>query len=579
MVAKDNANSERRKFRLGEHLIKEGLLTKEKLAGALQEQKNSGEPLGQILIKSYAVEERRLYQVLARQLDVEFLDLFNIQIPQNVIVLVPEHIAKTYNVVPVKVEKDVLTLAMLNPEDALAIDEVRAATGLTVKPVMSSKTQISVAIENYYGGGVISKTLKLVKDEDKIEEKPQLSKEECEIEILKQSAEEAPIIKLVSAFINDAVNSRASDIHIEPTRTDCRVRFRIDGVLHEITHISQQAYRPVISRIKIMGNIDIAERRLPQDGSCTVVVKEKNVDIRISTYPTLHGEKIVMRLLIREDVVFSLETLGFEEEDLSAFTSLIKRSSGIILVVGPTGCGKTTTLYSALTQLNSQEKNIVTIEDPVEYEIPGISQSQINIKAGFNFVNSLKCLMRQDPDIILVGEIRDLETAELAIRAALTGHLVFSTLHTRDSLEAITRLIDMGIEPFLIASSLIGVLAERLVRKICPRCREIITPLPAILDKFRDVMQRLNMKESDCTFYRGKGCDFCKNTGFRGREGIFELLVISGEEMEESITLRERTSKLRNLALQQGFRPMVERGFKKAVKGITALEEVLQMTI
>lgn len=577
MDLKDNQKPKKIKLRLGEYLIDEGLLTKEKLTKALNEQKATGEQLGQILIKNYAVEEKRLYQIIARQLDVEFLDLFDIQIPKEVIVLVPEHIAKTYNVVPVKVEKDVLTLAMLNPTDTFAIDEVKAATGLGIKPVISSKTQITVAIENYYGG-IISQALKLVKSGDTVEEKVQLSKEERDTERLKQSAEEAPIIKLVNAFINDAINSRASDIHIEPTETDCHIRFRIDGVLHDITNVSKQAYHPVISRIKIMGKIDIAERRLPQDGSCTLVINEKNVDIRISTYPTLHGEKAVMRLLVREDVIFSLEALGFENEELSAFTSLIQRSSGIVLVVGPTGCGKTTTLYSALTQLNSKEKNIVTVEDPIEYEIPGISQSQINVKAGFTFVNSLRSMMRQDPDIILVGEIRDLETAELAIRASLTGHLVFSTLHTADSLGAIIRLIDMGIEPFLIASSLIGVLAERLIRKICPRCRQITTPSPAVLDKFSDVIEKFNIKESDYKFYHGKGCDFCKNIGFRGREGIFELLLISGDEMRESITAGVRTSELRNLVLKRGFRSLRENGFRKAIKGITALEEVLQMT-
>ena len=577
MDPQDNVVSKRKNLRLGEYLIKQGLLTKEKLDKALEEQKATGQQLGQILINNHAVEEKQLYQILASQLDVEYFDLFNIRIPKNVIALVPEHIVKTYSVIPVKLEAKVLTVAMMNPSDTFAIDEIRTATGYHVKPVISSASQINAAIENYYGGDVISRVLKLVKDEDAIEEKTPLSKEEYQLQSLIQSAEEAPIIKLVNAIINDAVTDRASDIHIEPTETDCRVRFRIDGLLHDITNVSKQVYFPAISRIKIMGKMDIAERRLPQDGSFTIIANEKNVDIRISTYPTLHGEKVVMRLLVREDVVFSLENLGFEEDDLKAFTSLIQRSCGIILVVGPTGCGKTTTLYSALSQLNSKEKNILTVEDPIEYAIPRIAQSQINVKAGFTFANSLRSMMRQDPDIILVGEIRDLETAELAIRASLTGHLVFSTLHTMDSLGAITRLIDMGIESFLIASSLIGVLAVRLIRKICPRCREPITPSSAILDKFRDVIQRMNMSESDCTFYHGRGCDFCKNSGFRGRDGIFELLVISGEKMGDAITCG-RMAELRNLALEQGLRSLRENGFKKAAKGITALEEVLQVT-
>ncbi|MFH1622238.1 MAG: GspE/PulE family protein [Candidatus Omnitrophota bacterium] len=575
MASNDKDSSKKKKLRLGEQLIENGLITEEKLAQALEEQKSTGESLGEILIKNNIIEEKQLYKVLAEQLDVKFLELFDIKIPPNLVLLLPERIVKTYNVVPIKVENDILTLAMINPKDTFAIDEVRVATGLSVKPVLSSKIQIAEVIRSYYGGDDISEALKLVKDEVEVEGITQLSKKDLEIELLKQSAEEAPIIKLVNAVINDAVGNRASDIHIEPTESDCRIRFRIDGVLYDVTHISLDSYRAVISRIKIIGDIDIAEKRVPQDGSCTVVVKEKNIDIRISTFPTINGEKVVMRLLVREDVIFSLEKLGFEGEDLKKFNSLIECTAGIILVVGPTGCGKTTTLYSALTQLNSQRQNIVTIEDPVEYAIPGIAQSQINLKAGFNFANSIRSIMRQDPDIILVGEIRDLETAELAIRASLTGHLVFSTLHTRDSLEAVTRLVDMGIEPFLIACSLIGVLAQRLVRKVCPRCREITASIPAVLDKFRDIMERLNLKESDCTFYRPKGCDFCSNTGFRGRDGIFELLIISSEEMRTVITKGGSKSELRNLAMQQGFHSLKEKGFKKAAQGITTLSEVL----
>ena len=574
MGPKNNKDRDRKKIRLGEHLLEEGLISRRDLIKALEEQKATGEPLGQILIKKHLIEEMQIYQILAGQLDVEFLDLFGIKVTPELISLVPEHIAKTYCIMPIKKENNILTIAMMDPRDIFAIDELRTLTELTIKPVMSSRTQILAAIEKYYGGGVTEEVLKLVKDKEVEEAKGYKDIEE--IEKMKQSAEEAPIVKLVNAIIHDSVNSRASDIHIEPTKTDCRVRYRIDGILHDLTSISKQSYRPVISRVKIKANMDIAERRLPQDGSFRMEVEGKHIDIRVSTYPTIYGEKLEMRLLVKEDIFFPLNELGFEAEELGAFKSLIERPCGIFLVVGPTGCGKTTTLYSALAQINSEEKNIITIEDPIEYEIEGISQSQINIKAGFTFANSLRSMMRQDPDIILVGEIRDLETAELAVRAALTGHLVFSTLHTNDAPGAVTRLIDVGIEPYLIFSSLIGVLAQRLVRVICPRCQEQVIPPSSVLDKFRDEMKLV--KSIDNKFYRGKGCDYCKNTGFRGRDGVFELLQISGDQMKDGITSGFQTSALRKIAQEQGLRTLKENGFRKAVRGITTLQEVLQTT-
>jgi type IV pilus assembly protein PilB len=573
MIPKEgNKGPGRKKLRLGEYLLNKGLISKQELQEALEEQKISGQALGQILINKNFVEERQIYQALSEQFGIEFLDLFGINISSDLISLLPEHTVKAYCIMPVKKENNILTIAMCNPTDTFAIDKLRSLTGLIIKPVMSSKTQIMAAIEKYYGGGIIEEALNIVKGREI--RKAEIDKETIDdIAKIKQSAEEAPIVKLVNAIILDSVNSRASDIHIEPLEKDCRVRFRIDGVLHEITTISKRYYGPVISRIKIMANMDIAERRIPQDGSFRTEIDEKHIDIRVSTYPTLYGEKLVMRLLIVENVFFSLSELGFELEELSAFESLIRRPCGIFLVVGPTGSGKTTTLYSVLTHINSREKNIITIEDPIEYEIKGISQSQINPKAGFTFANSLRSMMRQDPDIILVGEIRDLETAELAVRAALTGHLVFSTLHTNDACGAVTRLIDMGIEPYLISSSLIGVLAQRLVRVICPHCREQITPPPSVLRDYRKELELF--KDREKKFYHGKGCEYCKNTGFLGREGVFELLQISGEEMKESISSGFRTSTLRKIAREQKFRSIKENGFLKVLRGITTLEEVL----
>lgn len=575
MCPENNKGHRRKKMRLGEYLLKQGLISKHDLQKALEEQKTSGEPLGQILIKKHLVEEKQIYQILADQLEVEFLDLFGIKVSPELISLVPEHIAKTYCVTPVKKEKDILTIAMMDPTDTFAIDKLRALTELTIKPVMSSKTQIEAVIGKYYGGSVIEEAIKLVKGEKVKEVEAEIYKETEDVKELRQSAEEAPIIKLVNAFIHDSVKSRASDIHIEPSKRGCLVRFRIDGVLHDVTSISKQYYRPVISRVKIMANIDIAERRLPQDGSFRLELENKHIDVRVATYPTMYGEKVTMRLLIKEYAFFHLDELGFEPEELSAFEILIRRACGIVLVVGPTGCGKTTTLYSALGLITSREKNIITIEDPIEYEMEGITQSQINIKAGFTFADSLRSMTRQDPDIILVGEIRDLETASLAVRAALTGHLVFSTLHTNDAPGAVTRLIDMGIEPFLISSSLIGVLAQRLLRKICPRCQEEIPP-PSILDQFKKEMELA--KGMDTKFYRGKGCEYCMNTGYRGREGVFELLEISGEKMRDAITSGFQSSALKELAREQGYRSLKESGFRKVLRGATTLEEVLQST-
>ena len=571
----NNKDAKQKKMLLGEQLLARGLISKQNLAEALDEQKSTGMPLGEILIKKRFIEETQIYQILAEQLEVEFLDLFGIKVQAELIALVPEHIAKTYDVMPVKKEKNVLTIAMTNPHDTFAIDELRALTSLTIKPVLSSKAQIMAAIDKYYGGGVIGEVMKLVQDEASPEE-IKVDTEAEQIEKEKQSAGEAPIIKLVNAIIRDAVKARASDIHIEPADKDCRVRFRIDGVLHNITAISKQFYRPVISRVKIMADMDIAERRLPQDGSCRLEVEDKHIDIRVSTYPTMNEETLVMRLLVKEGMFRSLNELGFESEQLSAFEDLIKRPCGIFLVVGPTGSGKTTTLYSALDRINSKEKNIITIEDPIEYEIEGITQSQINPKAGFGFANSLRSMMRQDPDIILVGEIRDLETAELAVRAALTGHLVFSTLHTNDAPGAVTRLIDMGIEPYLISSSLIGVLGQRLVRVICPRCKEETHPSSAILNKFK--AEREFFKDREHKFYHGKGCDYCKNTGFRGRVAVFELLEIVGDKMKDSITSGFRTSALRKIAYEQGFRTLKGNAFYKTLQGVTTVDEVLRVT-
>jgi type IV pilus assembly protein PilB len=578
MLPKENNDVEIKKLRLGEYLVKKGLITGEDLVGALNEQKNTGQMLGQILVKKRLIDEQRLYQILAEKLGIEFIELTGVKIPSELISLISEHIARTYCVMPLKLESNILTIAMINPRDTFAIDELRTLTGLVIRPVMSMRSQIEAAIERYYGISVSEEILSAGRGGGGFEGSGEMAASTSlrDAEGIEIAAEEAPIITLVNNVIHDSVNKRASDIHIEPLKEGSRVRCRIDGILHEIKNIPKDDYRSVVSRIKIMANMDIAERRLPQDGSFRLEYKGKHVDVRVSSYPTMHGEKIVMRLLVREFIFLSLNELGFESQELTTFDILIKRPCGIILVVGPTGSGKTTTLYSALSQLNSREKNIVTVEDPIEYEIDGISQSQVNIKAGFTFANSLRSMMRQNPDIILVGEIRDMETAELAVRAALTGHLVFSTLHTNDAPGAVTRLLDMGVEPYLIASCLIGALAQRLVKRICPKCKEQIAAPAHILEKFKTEME--SIKATENKFYRGKGCSFCMKSGFKGREGAFELLSISGDKMKDTITSGFQTSLLRKIAQEQGFRTMKENGLRKALRGETTLEEVLQVT-
>jgi len=571
MDVKDNQNKNPRPQRLGEYLIEQGIVSPEDLEEALEEQKRTGELLGQILVRKQFVRETQICEILSKLLGIEFLDLSGITIPQEVISLVPENIVRNYYVIPVKKQNNVLTLAMSNPKDTFAIDEVKSACGLIIKPVISPHSQILTLIEKYYKvSDKVGDVLKIIKGEI---ENLDITVDEESITSLKQIAEEAPIVKLVNTLITDSVKNRASDIHIEPMVKNCRVRCRIDGILHEVTNLSQQLYRPVVSRIKIMSNIDIAEKRIPQDGSFKMEYEGQIIDVRVSTFPTIYGEKVVMRLLVRQSRLKSLEELGFEPDQLAAFESMINKSCGIILVVGPTGSGKTTTLYSALEKINCKEKNIITIEDPVEYTLDGISQSQVNVKAGFNFPNSLRSMMRQDPDVILVGEIRDIETAQLAVRAALTGHLVFSTLHTNDSFGAVTRLVDMGIEPFLISSSLVCVLAQRLIRILCPKCKEPVPrPADSIFERFR-----YNPKEK-VNFFKANGCSFCLDTGYIGREGVFEILQITGDKMRNSISLGLDTDQLKKIAMESNFRTLKENGFRKAAKGITSLEEVLRVT-
>lgn len=545
-------------------LIKKGIISQEQVNRAREEAGKVGITIEKALEKLGFISEADIAQAVAEDMGVPFMDLAEYIIDPEVIKLVPEATAKKYKAVPLFKISDSLTVAMANPFDIEAIDEVRikSKTG-TIEPVLSTLDMIQKAIDQYYGAQGNIKELAEGLTKEKLEEKIK------SVGGLAGAAEETPVIKLVNLIIAQAAKERASDIHIEPEEDKLRIRYRIDGVLREVQSLPKHLQNVLASRIKVMAKMDIAEMRKPQDGRIQIKVESKNLDLRVSSFPTVHGENLVLRILDKTSVLLGLEDLGFYEKDLKDFNKVIEHPNGIILVTGPTGSGKTTTLYAALCKINLPERNIITIEDPVEYEIPLIRQTQVNPKAGITFANGLRSILRQDPDIIMVGEIRDKETAEIAIQASLTGHLVFSTLHTNDAPGALTRLIDMGIEPFLIASSIIAIMAQRLVRVICPYCKDKYTPSDEV---FKDL--KLTEKFD---FYRGKGCAKCKNTDFIGRIGIFELLLMS-DGIKNMITAKMSATDIKKEALKLGMRTLYEDGIEKVRRGVTTIEEVLRVT-
>ena len=454
---------------------------------------------------------------------------------------------------------------MVDPQDINAIDDIRAKIKIdSIDTVLVSDSGLQKALDSYYG--VLGTVEEVVKDIDKA--KLDL-KTKAGTKGVSEVAGEPPVIKLVNLLVTQARKDKASDIHVEPDEDTLRIRYRIDGILHEVNTIPKHLQSAVISRIKILAKMDIAEQRKPQDGRIKLKQENKEIDIRVSSFPTVHGENIVMRLLDKETAFLGLSELGLSKDDLKKFDKLIRYPNGIILVTGPTGSGKTTTLYAALANINSMEKNIITIEDPIEYELPLIRQTQVNPKAGLTFANGLRSILRQDPDVVMVGEIRDKETADIAIQASLTGHLVFSTLHTNDAPSALTRLIDMGVEPFLVSSSIIGVLGQRLVRVICTNCKEKHTPT-------QEELEDLGLKEKS-VFYKGKGCDKCHNLGYAGRAGIFELLFLD-EETKKMIGAKASADEIRKKAISKGMTTLFNDGIAKAKAGITTLEEVLRAT-
>ncbi|KGG81452.1 type II secretion system protein E [Caloranaerobacter azorensis H53214] len=553
----------RSKFRLGELLISAGKITEEQLKYTLEEQKKTGKKLGELLVEKGYIKEEEIIEVLEYQLGIPHMDLDKYFIDPEIPKIIPEKLARRHTLIPIKKDGNKLIVAMADPLNIFAIDDIKIATGLEVEPVISTRKDILNSIEQYYGKEVAEKAVEDFKKQYNVDDINEIDEE-----IITQ-INNAPVVRLINSIIRQAVNSRASDIHIEPFENRLRIRFRIDGQLQEVMSPSISTHSAIVTRIKIMGKMNIAEKRIPQDGRVEIDIDGKEIDLRISTMPTVYGEKVVIRLLDRGNFLFNKEQLGFINENLMRFEKIVKNPNGIILVTGPTGSGKTTTLYALLRELNSMDKNIITLEDPVEYKLDGINQVQINNKAGLTFANGLRSILRQDPDIIMVGEIRDEETARLAVRAAITGHLVISTMHTNDAPSTVARLIDMGIEPYLISSSLVGVISQRLVRKICDNCKVSYTP-----DQIE--MKSLNIDENTRLF-RGKGCSQCYNTGYKGRTAIHEIMIID-KEIRRLIDENASNDVLRINSLKNGMVTLRENCKSLVLEGVTTFEELMRVT-
>ncbi len=561
----------------GEFLVDLGVITGEQLKKASEEQKIRQERLEKTIIRKGYAKDEVIFQCLANYYDLPYVDLDTYLIDEQVLKIVPEDIARRHTIIPIFKIGDRLTVAMENPLNLPALDELRNRTKMEIEIVISTENKIRKAIEQHYGSGItkIEDTLKqsvLKSDIQKESEAPDYRKSyELELKESIESLETSSTTKMFDLIMIQAIRDRASDIHLEPDEKSLRVRFRIDGYLFETLTLPKAIHPAITSRIKILAEMDIAETRLPQDGNFNVKMGDRGFEIRVSTFPTIYGENVVLRILDQTSPLLSLEDLGFSEDMLIEFRNLLRRPNGIILVTGPTGSGKTTTLYACLNIINTVDKNIITIEDPVEYRLPLIRQTQVNPKAGITFATGLRSILRQDPDVIMVGEIRDLETAEIAVQAALTGHLVLSTLHTNDAPEAITRLLDIGVEPYLISSALIGVLAQRLVRIICPHCKTSIPLDDRILKEFGDLIKKTHQEP---TLFKGKGCKQCKQSGYLGRTGIFELLIVN-EKIKRLISERASTQLIREVAREElGLRSLREDGLLKVLKGVTTLNEI-----
>ncbi len=572
--------------KLGEILIKENLISAEQLKQALDHQKANGGRLGNSLVKLGFLSDDEVTAVLSRQYGVPSINLAYFEADPSVIKLIPMDTAHKYQVLPLSRVGSSLTLAMVDPTNVFAMDDIKFMTGFNVEPVVASEAAILEAMKKYYGSAEEQERKKEIEDivsfidEGQTEsvELEAMDEESINLAQMEKAAEEAPVIKLVNYILTDAVNRGASDIHMEPYEKEYRVRYRVDGMLQTIMNPPNKLRDAIISRVKIMAKLDISEKRLPQDGRIMIRFakdgKKKQLDFRVSVLPTLHGEKIVMRLLDKENLRLDMTKLGFEPESLAKFEKAIFKPYGMVLVTGPTGSGKTNTLYSSIAQLNKPDTNIITAEDPVEFQLPGINQVQMKEQIGLNFAAALRSFLRQDPNIILVGEIRDFETAEIAIKAALTGHLVLSTLHTNDAPSTISRLMNMGIEPFLVATSVHLICAQRLTRRVCTECKTEENLSPQVLMDAGFTPEESKKAKA----YRGKGCPTCNNKGYKGRVGLYEVLEIT-DELRELILVGASALELKKKAVEQGMISLRRSGLIKVAAGLTTLEEVIRETV
>ncbi len=555
---------------LGNLLLEKGLITKEQLQEAIEEQRRTGKLMGLVLVDLGFVKEQDVYHCLGLQLGMETVDPLLQQIPKEVINKVNPSMARIYGIIPIRMEDQDLVVALSNPLNPHILDDLRFMLDTEVRAVLASEDKIKEAIKRYYGEQSES-VADLIAEIEK--EMTTLRTKGVDVENLQDLAYEAPVIKLLNLILSQAIKEKASDIHFEPFEIEFKVRYRVDGVLYEMTPPPKHLSLALTSRVKVLANLDIAERRMPQDGRILMSVEGRNVDLRISTLPTAFGESVVIRVLDQSVVGLNLPQLGMDGMTLAQYDEILERPNGIVIVTGPTGSGKTTTLYSSLKKLNLIDSKLITTEDPIEYDIDGIMQVAVHEEIGLTFAHCLRSILRQDPDIIMVGEIRDLETGQISVQASLTGHLVFSTLHTNDATGALIRLVDMGVEPYLICSTLEAILAQRLVRKICEQCKTSFTPDAIMLSTVGLKLEDVRGKK----FYYGKGCGHCNHTGYRGRTGIFELLVLS-DPLRNLILQRAPSVALRAKAIELGMRTLRDDGLHRIYEGLTTLEEVARET-
>lgn len=556
--------------RLGEILVEAKKISEEDLLRALAEQKKYGEKLGQVIVKMGMLTNKEIMVTVSKQLHIPIINLDDREIPEELLRLLPEEMVKSFMIMPIERRFNVLKLAMVDPLDINAMDEVARTVRMEVEPCIVLEAEMKRALERYYSlKTIVEETLELMKEgAADLTLLPDEDVEEAE-HILADMTEEEPVVRFVNSLLAQAMTDSASDIHVEPSEKKMRVRMRIDGRLREVPAPEKKMFLPIISRIKILAGMDIAKTRIPQDGRFNIREGSKEVGLRVSTFPTIHGEKAVLRLLDKSAALYGIEKLGFLAPDEEKLKTVLKKPYGFILSTGPTGSGKSTTLYAILNHINSIDKNIITIEDPVEYTLDGLAQAQINPRAGLTFESGLRSILRQDPDIIMVGEIRDSETATMAIHSALTGHLVLSTLHTNDAPGAVSRLVEMGVEPFLVSSSVSCVMGQRLLRRICSECKTSYEPP-------KPVREKLNLPD-DALLYKGVGCPTCKYMGYKGRTGVYEILVMD-DDIRELVMSRASGDMIRKAAIEKGMTLMYEDAMKKVILGVTTLEEALNVT-